>query len=82
MVEHRETLIFIDAPYRLSTVLKALAESFGLERAAAVACNLTMPDENFVRGTLGTLGKHFEKKPFKGEFVIIVQGKVKRSRTR
>ena len=70
----RETLIFLDAPYRLMPMLHALREALGEERRAAVACNLTMPDEHFARGTLASLVENFTQHPFKGEFVIIVQG--------
>ncbi len=70
----RETMIFIDAPYRLHVLLEALREAFGNVRRGAVACNLTMPDENFVRGTLLAIIEHFVKNPFKGEFVVIVEG--------
>lgn len=70
----RETLIFIDAPYRLRQLLVALREQLGDMRRAAVACNLTMPDENFVRGDLAYLLNYFTQQPFKGEFVVIVQG--------
>lgn len=72
--ETRETMIFIDAPYRLNALLGALREAFGDERRGAVACNLTMPDENFVRGPLQEIAEHFAENPFKGEFVIIVEG--------
>lgn len=70
----RETLILIDAPYRLNALLKSLHNVFGAARRAAVACDLTMPDENFVRGTLDEIVQHFIKTPFKGEFVIILEG--------
>lgn len=70
----RETLIFIDAPYRLRQLLQALREAFGDTRRAAVACNLTLPDETFVRDELAHLVEHFTRQPFKGEFVVIVQG--------
>jgi 16S rRNA (cytidine1402-2'-O)-methyltransferase len=70
----RETLIFIDAPYRLLQLLTALRETFGDARRAAVACNLTMPDETFVRGALSLVLEHFTQQPFKGEFVIVLEG--------
>lgn len=70
----RETLILVDAPKRLVTLLQLFQENFGAERHAAVACNLTMPDETFVRGTLNEIIQHFTTQPFKGEFVIVVQG--------
>lgn len=72
--EIRETMILIDAPYRLNALLESLREAFGESRRAVVACNLTMPDENFVRGTLAEIFEHFTNAPFKGEFVIIVKG--------
>lgn len=74
-----ETLILLDAPYRLAALLPALGKAFGETRRAAVACDLTMPTEHFVRGTLGEIIKHFVNHPFKGEFVIIVQGKSSQS---
>ncbi len=70
----RETMILIDAPYRLNALLEALRDALGKERRATVACNLTLPDENFARGTLQEIIEHFNAKPFKGEFVVIVQG--------
>lgn len=77
-VEHlraaHETLIFIDAPYRLLPLLTALREAFGDTRRAAVACNLTMPDETFVRGALSSVLEHFTQQPFKGEFVVVLEG--------
>lgn len=70
----RETLILIDAPYRLKQLLTALRGEFGDSRRAAVACNLTMPDEKFVRGDLSQVLEYFTQQPFRGEFVVIVEG--------
>jgi 16S rRNA (cytidine1402-2'-O)-methyltransferase len=78
----RETMILIDVPYRLDALLKSLSDAFGESRRAAVACNLTMPDELFVRGTLNEILAHFAGHPFKGEFVIVVQGHEKISTKR
>lgn len=72
--EIREPMILIDAPYRLMTLLKALCEAFGETRRLVVACNLTLPDEEFVRTTLGEGLEHFTAHPFKGEFVLVVEG--------
>jgi 16S rRNA (cytidine1402-2'-O)-methyltransferase len=68
----KETLIFLEAPYRLNQLLDDLCDGLGDERPAVVCMNLTMPSEHFERGTLGNLRKHFTKHPFKGEFVVIV----------
>lgn len=72
--EARETLILIDAPYRLAALLKALYETLGAARRVVVACQLTMANENFVRGTLKEIVEHFTENPFKGEFVVVVEG--------
>jgi 16S rRNA C1402 (ribose-2'-O) methylase RsmI len=37
-----------------------------------------MPTEKIVRGAAGHVVEHFRKKPFKGEFVIVVAGKESR----
>jgi 16S rRNA (cytidine1402-2'-O)-methyltransferase len=69
-----ETLVILDAPYRLAALLTGLRATFGDERRAAVACELTLPTERFVRGTLAEIQTHFVNHPFKGEFVVLVEG--------
>src|SRR5512143_1732715 len=70
----RMTLVLLDAPYRLAAVLGDLLEIIGAARPAVIACNLTMPGEQVVRGTLGSIAEHFRRAPFKGEYVIIIAG--------
>ncbi len=74
----RETMILLDAPYRLMPLLKSVNESFGSVRRVAVACNLTMPDERIVRDVLAMVIEEFTARPFKGEFVLVVAGASKR----
>jgi 16S rRNA (cytidine1402-2'-O)-methyltransferase len=77
-----ETLIMIDAPYRLTPILKAAQEELGSKRQMVVACNLTMPDERFVRGTIEQVTEAFERQPFTGEFVCIVEGTKRKGPTK
>ena len=70
----KETLVFLEAPYRLNQLLQDLSDGIGKERNAAICIDLTMPTERFERGTLGMLLKHFMEHPFKGEFVVVVEG--------
>ena len=70
----KETLVFLEAPYRLNQLLQDLSDGIGQDRRAVVCIDLTMPSERFERGTLGSLVKHFNEHPFKGEFVVIVEG--------
>ncbi len=73
-----DTLVFFDAPYRLLPVLEDLAAILGRSRFIAVACDLTMPTEAVVRGPAGEVLKHFQEHPFKGEFVVVAEGKGRR----
>lgn len=73
----RETWVAFDAPYRLCALLADLAENLEASRRIVVACELTMPGEKIVRGTVRQVEEHFEKHKFKGEFVIVVEGRKK-----
>jgi len=75
----RETWVIFDAPYRLNAVLIDLRAALELERPVVVACNLTMPDEKIVRGKVSQVFDHFQKNPFKGEYVIVIAGKQNRN---
>jgi 16S rRNA (cytidine1402-2'-O)-methyltransferase len=67
----RDTLVLMDAPYRLNAVLEDLASAFGA-RQIAIACDLTMPGEFVERGTAAEVLARFRGKKWKGEFVIVV----------
>ncbi len=69
-----ETLVLLEAPYRLMPVLKSIKQELGPARRMAVACNLTMSDEQIVRGTVAEIIQIFEREPFKGEFVLVIEG--------
>lgn len=71
----RETWVLFDAPYRLNAVLTDLRAALEPDRQIVVACNLTLPDENSVRGKIAQVYDHFEKNPFKGEYVIVIAGR-------
>ena len=73
--EERVTWVVLDAPYRLGALLDDLRGALGAQRPLVVACNLTMPSEQVVRGSAAQVVDHFKKNPFKGEFVIVVAGK-------
>jgi 16S rRNA (cytidine1402-2'-O)-methyltransferase len=67
------TLVFFESPHRLRNSLKDMMNVFG-NRQAAVARELTKLHEEFVRGNLEELWKHFKAKEPLGEFVIVVEG--------
>jgi 16S rRNA (cytidine1402-2'-O)-methyltransferase len=71
----RRTIVLMDTPYRLVPLLRDLADVFGDSRRICVALNLTMPDEQILRGTPPELYRICSEKEYKAEFVIVVEGR-------
>lgn len=78
LIHFPNPIVFLDAPYRLIQVLEDLKNIFGKNRCACVACDLTLPNEDVQRGTLGELFSHFSSHKKKCEFVIIVDNEKKK----
>lgn len=74
LVHRTETLLFLEAPYRLNQLLADITAAFGASRRAALAIDLTLPKERVRRDTLLGLKDYFLEHPFKGEFVLVVEG--------
>jgi 16S rRNA (cytidine1402-2'-O)-methyltransferase len=70
-----ETIVLLEAPYRLPQLIDDLVHGFGSDRRAAVAMDISMPKERVARGTLLALRDLFAAHPFKGEFVVIIEGR-------
>lgn len=68
-----ETVVMFESPERLKALLSELAEACGGERSATVAREMTKFHEEFRRGTLDVLVRHYESegKP-KGEVTVVV----------
>lgn len=69
------TMILMDTPYRLATLLEDVAAILGGGRRVVVAFNLTMPDEAVLRGTAAELAAEVSGRKLKGEFVLVVEGR-------
>lgn len=65
------TLVFLEAPHRVTETLEAMAGALG-NRRTAVCRELTKIHEEVFRGTLAGALSHFTEP--KGEFVIVVEG--------
>ena len=70
--EIRTLLIILETPYRLNALLKDLNKIFNTNTRSVLAMNLTQGNEDFFRGTLAEMQKHFSLNPFKGEFVLML----------
>ena len=66
------SIIFYEAPHRLSESLADMAATFGAERPAAVARELTKRFEEVRRGSLAALAAHYESAEARGEICIVV----------
>jgi 16S rRNA (cytidine1402-2'-O)-methyltransferase len=67
----------MDTPYRLVPLLRDIAEVFGTSRRMCIAFNLTLPDEQMLYGTPGALHGICAAKEMKGEYVIVIEGRVR-----
>ena len=72
--EHR-TIVLMETPYRLSSLLRDLAETFGETRRCCLAFNLTFPDERIYHDTAAGLYRALGSKELKGEFVVVIDGR-------
>jgi 16S rRNA (cytidine1402-2'-O)-methyltransferase len=78
--QERRTLVLMDTPYRLLALLRDLADTFEETRRVCIAFNLTLPDEQILRGTARELFRQCSANEMKGEFVIVVEGRVRDQR--
>lgn len=71
--DHRETLIFYEAPHRIEEFLNDLNEVFGARRIA-ICRELTKLHEEVIRGSSEEILKNIETMEKRGEFVVVVEG--------
>lgn len=77
LCEESRTMVFYESPHKLIRTLNDFSETFGSGRKISVSRELTKIYEETLRGTIEELINHFQEKPPKGEFVIVLEGKGK-----
>ena len=75
LAEETRTMIFYESPHKLVKTLTNFVTYFGEDRQVSVSRELTKLHEETIRGSVAEVLQHFEKKPPKGEIIIIVEGK-------
>ncbi len=75
LTEESRTMIFYESPFRIVKTLEQMSATFGPERYACVAREISKMFEEFKRGTIEELITHYKKHPIKGEVVLIISGK-------
>ena len=70
------TMIFYEAPHKLTATLADLSAVFGAERRISLCRELTKLHEEVLRTTLGEAAAYYAEHAPRGEFVLIVEGAV------
>lgn len=73
--KRKETIVLMDTPYRLKTLLEDIVKIFGPNIPCVLAFELTKEKEKFYRGNAGNILNKVEKEKLKGEFVLIIKNK-------
>ena len=73
--QETRTMLFYEAPHKLTRTLQDLQETFGPDREIALVRELTKIHEEVLRLTLGEACAYYETTQPKGEFVLVVAGK-------
>ncbi len=68
------TMIFYEAPHKLTATLRDLRDTFGAERRISLCRELSKLHEEIRRTTLGEAAAWYEENPPKGEFVLVIEG--------
>jgi 16S rRNA (cytidine1402-2'-O)-methyltransferase len=68
----KETIILLEAPYRLLHILSDVQTVFGSGHPIVIAVELTMKNERIYRMNAQQAVAFFTAHPFKGEFVIVL----------
>lgn len=72
--QEQRTMIFYEAPHKLTATLADLAEVFGPDRRISLCRELTKLHEEVRRTILGEAVTWYEANPPRGEFVLVVEG--------
>ena len=72
--EEERTMIFYEAPHKLTATLQDMEETFGSGRPLTLCRELTKLHEEIRRTTLGEAAAYYRENTPKGEFVLVVRG--------
>lgn len=71
------TILFYESPHRIEKALTDMHQILG-DRAACLAREISKKFEEFIRGTLSEIIADIQKRPRKGEMVVVVSGRPKK----
>lgn len=68
-----ETIVLMDTPYRLKTLLEDIVKLLGANIPCVIAFELTKEKEKFYRGNAQNILNTVESENLKGEFVLLIK---------
>ena len=74
LAKEERTMLFYEAPHKLTATLEDLMEAFGGERRISLCRELSKLHEEVIRTTLGAAVEKYAEEAPKGEFVLVVEG--------
>lgn len=77
LVNETRTIIIYEAPHRLVRTLNELKDTLGEGREISLCKELTKRYENALLTTLGEAIEYYNTKEPRGEFVLVIQGKLR-----
>lgn len=73
VAHEKRTMIFYEAPHKLSATLRDLYETLG-DRRMAIVREITKIHEEVIRTTLAEAALRYAEEPLKGEIVLVIEG--------
>lgn len=74
LLDETRTMIFYEAPHKLSGTLCDLRDAFGAERRVALCRELTKIHEEIMRTTLQSAVDYYANNAPRGEYVLVMEG--------
>jgi 16S rRNA (cytidine1402-2'-O)-methyltransferase len=73
--ESETTLLAFESPHRVVAALRDVVATLGADRPIAIGRELTKHFEEIFRGTASAALAHFEQRPPRGEFTLVIGGR-------
>lgn len=76
LIEEKRTMIFYESPHRIIKTVEQMIDYFGAERRVCVIKEISKLHETKYRGTLTEVTQQLKNEKIRGEFVVVLEGKV------
>ncbi|MBP3633211.1 MAG: 16S rRNA (cytidine(1402)-2'-O)-methyltransferase [Oscillospiraceae bacterium] len=74
LIGEQRTMIFYEAPHKLTNTLQDLTSAFGAQRRISLCRELTKLHEEVIRTTLQGAVDYYKEQSPRGEYVLVVEG--------